>query len=96
MNDLIVKIWVYFGYNYPDPSRFIRYIADNGNYHFAHLMAKFNDIYDRYGSDAVMNRFYAELGTDARRLLVEYAVHFYAPKAFNLTEEQKKELGINH
>lgn len=94
---LVAKVWVYFGYNYPQPCEFIHYIVDHseGYYDYQHLVGKFNEIYDIYGSHAVMNRFFAELSGELQQALVDYAIKFYAPTAFHWTEEEKEILGIN-
>ena len=95
---LVAKVWVYFGYNYPQPCEFIHYIVDNtdGCYDYQHLVNKFNEIYNTYGSHAVMNRFFAELSSGLQQALVDYAIKFYAPTAFHWTEEEKELLGINN
>jgi hypothetical protein len=87
---------VYFGYNYPQPCEFIHYIVDHseGCYDYQHLVGKFNEIYDIYGSHAVMNRFFAELSGELQQALVDYAIKFYAPTAFHWTDEEKELLGI--
>ena len=93
---LVVKVWVYFGYNYPQPCEFIHYIVDHseGYYDYQHLVNKFNALYDDYGSHAVMNRFFAELSGELQQALVDYAIKFYAPTAFHWTDEEKEILGI--
>lgn len=94
---LIAKVWVYFGYNYPDPKEFVKYICEKCDkmWMYKHTMRKFDHIYDVYGPHAVMNRFYADLDADLCDALVEYAIKFYAPTAFHWTEEEKEILGIN-
>lgn len=94
---LVAKVWVYFGYNYPAPYEFIHYIVDHtdGYYDYQHLINKFDDLYDLYGSDAVMNRFFVEISKSLQEKLVEYAIRVYAPTAFHWTDEEKELLGIN-
>lgn len=94
---LVTKVWVYFGYNYSDPKDFVRYICEKCDkiWLYKHTLAKFDNIYDLYGANAVMNRFYADLDADLRDALVEYAIKFYAPTAFHWTDEEKEILGIN-
>lgn len=95
-NFLAVTAFVYFGFNYTDPKEFIRYICDktNESYLYDHLMEKFNSLYDRHGSRAVMQCFFCELETDLREALVDYAIKVYYPVGMKPTDEEKKLLGI--
>ena len=45
-----------------------------------HLIQKFNDLYDRVGSDAVVVKFYAQLDGGNKRRLQEYIADVYADK----------------
>lgn len=94
---LVAKVWVYFGYNYPSMNEAVDYMVEHtgGNYDKKHLLAKWDSIYDDYGCHAVMNRFFVELSDTYRKALVDYAIKFYAPTAFNWTDEEKELLGIN-
>ena len=94
---LVTKVWVYFGYNFPNIEDVIDYICkqnNEGEMFKKHLMGKWNSIYNIFGSHAVMNRFYAELSDTYRQALVDYAIKFYAPTAFHWTDEEKELLGI--
>ena len=93
---LIVKAWVYFGYNYSDPKEFIHYICEKtGQLHLEeHFISKFNHIYDVYGCYAVMNEFYEQLNQEYQAALVDFAVKEYFPNAFTLSDEDKRLLGI--
>lgn len=93
---LIVKAWVYFGYNYSDPKELIHYICEKtGQLHLEqHFISKFNHIYEVYGCHAVMNRFYVEINKECQAALVDYAVKEYFPNAFTLSDEDKRLLGI--
>ena len=43
----------------------------------AHFASKWNSIYEFYGSDAVLMRFYAELSTNYRIMLMEWVLNNY-------------------
>ena len=45
-----------------------------------HLIQKFNDLYDRVGSEAVVVKFYAQLDGGNKRRLQEYIADFMADK----------------
>ena len=95
---LVAKVWVYFGYNFPNIEDVIDYICkqnNEGEMFKKHLMSKWEDMYDIYGCHAIMNRFFAELSERFRQSLVDYAIKFYAPTAFHWTDEEKELLGIN-
>ena len=91
---LAIKFFVMFGYNYSKPEEFINYICEKtGRIHLKeHLMEKFDDIYDRYGSHAVMNRFFVELDSDLQEALVDYAINVYAPCGMATRYEEYKNL----
>jgi hypothetical protein len=42
-----------------------------------HLAGKFSDIYDKYGSRAVLMAFYGELNWSNRKLLMEWVLNNY-------------------
>jgi len=42
-----------------------------------HLLNKWNGIYESYGSDAVLMRFYAELSTNYRKDLMQWVLNNY-------------------
>lgn len=76
MSKSAIHLWVIWGYNYPEPKSWIYEIwGDNclGN----HLLGKFNYYYEIYGCYAVMNKFWAELDGENRRLLEEYVLTNY-------------------
>lgn len=93
-NQLAIKAWVYFCFNYWDINGIIDYICEKTGRHIEqHLKEKFMDIYEKRGSRAVMNLFYTELDLDFREALVDYAIKVYAPKGLMLSEEDKLLLG---
>ena len=91
---LISIIWVKFGYNYSNPDDFINYICEKVGRPWLkdHLREKFDDIYDRYGSHAVMNAFLCELDEELQQALVEYAMNVYAPNGMGTKYEEYKSL----
>lgn len=93
---LVVKAFVYFGYNYPNRKEIIHYMCEKtGKLHLEeHLQLKFDGIIEQYGSYAAMNMFFIDLDTDLRTALVDYALKVYAPKGFRLSDDDKKLLGI--
>lgn len=90
---LVVIMWVKFGYNFRDLS-FIDYICEkcNKQYLVNHLKAKWNGIYDDFGSHAVMNYFLCELDGDLQEALVEYAINVYSPDGMKTKYEEYKSL----
>lgn len=95
--ELSVRMWVYFCYNFPQPSLFIHYIVDHadGNYDYIHLVKKWEQYYKEYGSGEVMQRFYINLSSELQDKLAEYAIHVWAPVGMSLTDEKMEILGIN-
>jgi len=91
---LAVLLFVKFGYNFNEPKEFINYICEKTKkkYLVDHLYEKFCSIYDRYGSHAVMNRFFVELDSDLQEALVEYAINVYAPCGMATRYEEYKNL----
>lgn len=90
-NNLVVKVWMFFGFNYPEPKEFIHYICEKTGKMYAesHLNGKFKHYRELVGCYGVMEVFYSELDADLQEALVDYAVTVYAPKGVTLTEEQK-------
>lgn len=82
---LAIKMFVMFGYNYSSPKEFITYICEKTqkSYLIDHLTEKFSYIYDKFGSHAVMNRFFVELDSEMQEALVEYAINVYAPQGMS-------------
>ena len=77
----IVNQWVYFGYNYGSSDNIINECWGDYKQHCSmaeHFFQKFNALYDRYGSDAIMNRFWVELSPDHRIKLYNYFLKDYA------------------
>lgn len=77
----IVNQWVYFGYNYGSSDNIINECWGDYKQHCSmaeHFFQKFNALYDRYGSDAIMNRFWVELSSDHRSRLYKYFLKDYA------------------
>lgn len=95
-NQLAIRCWVMFTFNYSDPREFINYMCEKTQKQWlkGHLEEKFNAIYDKWGHSAVMNRFYSELDAELRDALVEYAMTIYAPEGMRLTEEEEALLEI--
>lgn len=91
---LAIKLFVKFGYNYSEPKEFIDYICEKCNKQFLkdHLMAKFDNIYDTFGSHAAMNYFFCELDGDLQEALVEYALEVYAPIGMGSTYDEYKSI----
>ena len=91
---LSILFFVKFGFNYSNPDEFINYICEkcDKNHLKKHLRNKFDDYYARFGSLAVMNRFFVELDTDLQEALVEYALNVYAPKGMFTRYEEYKSL----
>ncbi len=88
-NYLAAKAFVYFGYNYQNSKEFIHYICEKtGKKHLiGHLLMKFSEIYDTYGSGGVMNKFFTEIDSDLQDALVEYACKVYYPNGFPSDKE---------
>lgn len=99
-NWLAVKAFVFFSFNYPNYKEIIRYVCEQtgeGKVMQRHLEGKFVELYDLYGADAVMNRFFVELNEKMRQALVKYAVTQYFPHAFlSLASDDACEIGIDN
>lgn len=91
-NHLSVKAWVMFCFNFPMPQDFINYICQQTGRPdlYDHFLHKFESYYQQHGSGGAMNRFYAELSTEYRNALADYACKVYAPKGLCLTDEQNE------
>lgn len=95
-NQLAIRCWIYFCFNYWNINDVVSYIAEKtGNKHLTeHLKEKFSYLYERYGTWAAMQLFYTELDLEKRDALVEYALKEYAPEGMMLSDEEKQLLGI--
>lgn len=93
---LVAKAWVYFGYNYSSPEEFIKYMCEKAGQpnSVKHFISKFNDLYDKYGAYAIMNKFFVELSSEYQAALTDYAVKVYYLRAFKPSDEDKRILGI--
>lgn len=91
---LIVRMFVMFGYNFPNIGEVIDYICMKcGKTHIkSHIRARFDTIYDIYGCHAVMNRFMVELDEDLQEALVDYAINVYSPKGMSSKYNEYKTL----
>jgi hypothetical protein len=80
----IVNQFVYFGYNYPSSNDIIEKCW--GDYTqpglAKHFNEKFGYLYDHYGSNAIMNRFWVELSPDHREKLYKYFLKYYGNDRF--------------
>ncbi|MBN39020.1 MAG: hypothetical protein CMI29_11230 [Opitutae bacterium] len=61
-----------------------------------HLIQKFNDLYDRVGSDAVVVKFYAQLDGGNKRILQEYIADVYADKMADGGRVGDKDFVLDH
>lgn len=66
-----IKKWVYWSFNYKDPREWMN-IFDGAP--ASHFYNKFMDMYKRYGSDGVMNRFFMELDSKNQENLIDYVM----------------------
>ena len=71
-DDNPIRKWVYWCYNYHAPHTWMDIFDDPD-----HMAKKFMNIYDRYGSDAVMNRFFIELSSSNQARLIDYVMNNY-------------------
>lgn len=81
----IVNQWVYFGYNYSSSDKMIRDCWGDFNERCSqaqHFYNKFDSMYERYGSNAVMNRFWVELSPDHRKRLYKFFLKDYGNEHF--------------
>jgi len=67
--------FVYFSYNYPND--FIKKVWDGNENLIKHLESKFSNIYDKYGSQQVMFRFYTELSGGNQKELENWIITNY-------------------
>jgi hypothetical protein len=67
--------WVMFGYNFPPD--FIGQVWQDDPSMIQHLRPKFDGFYGKYGADAVMNRFYAELDGSNQQKLEDWVIANY-------------------
>lgn len=66
-----IKKWVYWSFNYKDPREWMN-IFDGAP--ASHFYKKFMDLYKRYGSNGVMNRFFVELDSKNQENLIDYVM----------------------
>lgn len=66
-----IKKWVYWSFNYKDPREWMNIFEGAPAKHF---YDKFMDMYKRYGSDGVMNRFFMELDSKNQENLIDYVM----------------------
>lgn len=71
-NDNPIRKWVYWCFNYHNPKDWMKIFDDP-----KHMMSKFMGLYNRYGSDAVMNRFFVELSGSNQDRLIDYVMNNY-------------------
>lgn len=77
---IAINKWVFFCMNYP--YNFIEEVWKGEQWLVNHLKAKFNAIYEDYGSRAVMNTFYCELDGSNKQKLMAWVMD-------NFNDEQK-------
>jgi hypothetical protein len=80
----IVNQWVYFGYNYHSDRDIIQKCWGDPDKPGMpnHFYGKFCNLYNRYGSNAIMNRFFVELDGNNRLKLYNYFLNNYANERF--------------
>lgn len=69
-----INKWVFFCFNYPYD--FIDQIW-GGTWLHDHFKSKFSHLYDMYGCNAVMNRFYVELSQEHQKELMTWVLENY-------------------
>ena len=69
-----VKKWVYWCFNFNDPQEWIGELQGAPAQHF---MNKFEEYYDHYGADGVMNRFFLNLDSTNQEILINYVMNNY-------------------
>ena len=73
-----VTKWIYWCFNYHRPEEFIEAMVGSKKHHlYQHFLSKFNHMYDTYGSDAVMNRFFVALDAEWQQKLLDYVEKSY-------------------
>lgn len=74
---IAINKWVYFALNYP--SDFIEKVwGERKPYNLTdHLIGKFNDYYDRYGSNGAVTAFYANLDQSNQIKLMDWVMSNY-------------------
>lgn len=72
---IAINKWVFFCMNYP--YNFIEEVWKDEQWLVNHLKAKFNSIYEDYGSRAVMNTFYCELDGGNKQKLMTWVMDNY-------------------
>ena len=70
-----IHLYVYFAFNFP--SDFIEKVWANNNL-MEHIKSKFDGYYNKYGADAVMNRFYVELDRENQQILEDWILKNYS------------------
>lgn len=68
--------WVYWCFNYHYPQEWIPQLWGTGAMG-DHMMKKFSFLYEKYGSNAVMNRFFVELDQENQQKLIDYVMNNY-------------------
>lgn len=61
-----INTFIFFTTNFPD--NFVVSIWPGNN----HIKQKFNNVYEKYGASAAVNRFYFELDSNNRKLLLNW------------------------
>lgn len=68
--------WVYWCFNYHYPQEWVPQLWGTGAMG-DHMMKKFSFLYEKYGSNAVMNRFFVELDQENQQKLIDYVMNNY-------------------
>lgn len=69
----IIRLWTIFGFNYPHD--FVeKAFAKKGSVMVNHLKEKFNSLYARYGSEASLFVFWANLDEGNRQILEDWVM----------------------
>ena len=76
----IVNAWIFFTFNYSFPGGNPKVWMENeyGKCMGDHFYRKFDYLYEKYGSHAVMGMFWCELGIPYRKQLFEFFRTYYA------------------
>lgn len=77
-------------FNYDCPETFISHMCQKtGKEHLkAHILEKWDYVYETYGYRAAMNVFYTELDEGFKNALVDYVFNVYAPIGMKSTYEE--------